>query len=258
MSGNSPVIPDSSLTITHTHAEGTLIDGTSRGDGSAEILKATGWRWSRNLGMWFVPQTRLVSSPARAQRVVKLTVAALQSDGFTVEVEADWSIPVDSLEARIAQQEGRVAALGAKVARKVAAEAVADARAETAGNALPWGGEPIKIGHHSEGRHRRALEKAHATASKAAEAGRDTRYAEESLEAAERHLAALKDQVGRIQLTRDDVLGATEVRDRRGWHKVIRVNQKTVTTEETLPWRDLPVNGHVAIEQILEVRAVSL
>jgi hypothetical protein len=32
------------LTITHTHAEGTLIDGTSRGDGTAEVLKANGWR----------------------------------------------------------------------------------------------------------------------------------------------------------------------------------------------------------------------
>jgi len=30
------------LTITHTHAEGTLIDGTDRGDGTAEILKANG------------------------------------------------------------------------------------------------------------------------------------------------------------------------------------------------------------------------
>nr|WP_316305050.1 hypothetical protein [Clavibacter michiganensis] len=32
----------SALTITHTYEEGTLIDGTSRGDGTAEILMATG------------------------------------------------------------------------------------------------------------------------------------------------------------------------------------------------------------------------
>ena len=52
-----------SLTITHTHAAGTLIDGTGRADGSAEVLKtvanpytgrAGAWRWSRNLGSWYV------------------------------------------------------------------------------------------------------------------------------------------------------------------------------------------------------------
>lgn len=38
--------------------EGTLIEGTSRNDGTAEVLKSCGWRWSRNLGAWFVPQSR--------------------------------------------------------------------------------------------------------------------------------------------------------------------------------------------------------
>jgi hypothetical protein len=246
-----------SLTITHTHTEGTLIEGTERGDGTAEILKQFGWRWSRNLGSWYVPQTRLVSSPARAQRVVKATVTALQGNGFTVTVEADWSVPDDSLDARIVQQQGRVAALEAKLDRKVAAEATADARDLAAGNALPWGGEPIKIGHHSEGRHRRALEKAHTAAMKAYEAGQDTRHAEESLQTAQHHLARMQAEVGRVLLTRADILGATEVRDRRGWHKVRRINQKTVTTEEYYPWIEWGTPGHIAIEQVLEVRTVT-
>ena len=38
------------LTITHTPEAGTLIEGTSRGDGTAEILKASGWRWGRSIG----------------------------------------------------------------------------------------------------------------------------------------------------------------------------------------------------------------
>ena len=46
------------LTITHTAAEGTLIEGTSRADGTNHILKACGWRWSRNLGAWYVPASR--------------------------------------------------------------------------------------------------------------------------------------------------------------------------------------------------------
>lgn len=46
------------LIITHTEAEGTRLAGTSRGDGSAEIAKALGWRWGRSLGAWYVPRSR--------------------------------------------------------------------------------------------------------------------------------------------------------------------------------------------------------
>ncbi|MFG1626217.1 hypothetical protein [Kribbella sp. NPDC049227] len=37
------------IEIVHTHVEGSLAIGTRRGDGSAEILKANNWRWSRQL-----------------------------------------------------------------------------------------------------------------------------------------------------------------------------------------------------------------
>ena len=84
-----------SLTITHTHAAGTLIDGTGRADGSAEVLKtvvnpytgrAGAWRWSRNLGSWYVARSR----DSRANTaLVDATKAALEAAGFTVAVEID-------------------------------------------------------------------------------------------------------------------------------------------------------------------------
>ncbi|MFE5808361.1 hypothetical protein [Streptomyces sp. NPDC056491] len=37
---------------------GTLAEGTARGDGSAEILKGHYFRWSRNLGCWYLPHSR--------------------------------------------------------------------------------------------------------------------------------------------------------------------------------------------------------
>lgn len=37
------------FTITHTHEAGTLIVGSSRNDGSAEVLRATSWRWSSKI-----------------------------------------------------------------------------------------------------------------------------------------------------------------------------------------------------------------
>lgn len=149
----------STLTITHSHAEGTLIDGTSRGDGSGEILKVQRWRWSRNLGSWYIPQSR--------DRLAKLssidaTVSALRGAGFEVEIQIDDTYrPTAEVESdKIDRQKGRVEALDAKAERKAgAAEAAWDVE-RAAYAALPEGGEPIKIGHHSESRHRNAVDKA--------------------------------------------------------------------------------------------------
>ena len=45
--------------ITHTPAGGTILEGTTKGDGTNHILKTCGpWRWSRNLGAWYIPRSR--------------------------------------------------------------------------------------------------------------------------------------------------------------------------------------------------------
>lgn len=161
----------SALTITHTHADGTLIDGTTRGDGSAEVLKTQRWRWSRNLGSWYVPQSR--------DRLAKLaqinsTATALRAAGFTVEVDIDDDYrPTARVEAdKIARQAARVDALDAKADRKAGTAEAAWAADEAAHAALPEGGEPIKVGHHSERRHRTAIEKSWNALGKAVEAER--------------------------------------------------------------------------------------
>ena len=161
------------LTITHTHEAGTLIDGTARGDGTAEPLKASGWRWSRNIGAWFLPQTRdRLPNSFRITRTVK----ALRAAGFTVATDLDWEHrDIAEVEAvKAARQEDRVSALEAKADRKAAVEDAAREAASRALGRLPEGGEPIKIGHHSEGRHRRAIDKAHTAMGRAVQAGEDT------------------------------------------------------------------------------------
>ena len=240
-----------SLLITHTNVDGTMIDGTTRGDGTDEILKTHGWRWSRALDAWYVPQTRLVSSSARAQRVVAATASALEAAGFEVTIEADWGVPDDTLEARIDRQRERVAALEAKTGRKQSAEDAAWAREKAASDRLPWGGEPIKVGHHSEGPHRRAIERAHSAARRALEATRDAEATAERLDAARRHLAGLEAQRGRVTYTVDILAGATAVRDRWGWHTVVRVNRTTVTVKSG--WG----TGRVGFDRILEHRTAA-
>lgn len=115
------------LTITHTPEDGTLIDGTAKGDGTGVVLKAQRWRWSRNIGFWYIPQSR-DRAPKLAQ--IRATATALRAAGFTVELDIDASYRTTSeVEAdKIARQADRVAALDAKADRKAG-------DAETAWNA---------------------------------------------------------------------------------------------------------------------------
>lgn len=158
------------LNIVHTHEEGTLITGTARGDGSGDILKRTGWRWGRSIGAWYVPHSR--------DRNAKLHVVdpardALEAAGFIVTADIDNTArSAAEVEAAKAERaEHRADALAAKAERKAAAAEQAASTAHAAVDRLPWGGEPVKIGHHSEGRHRRDIGRAHATMGKSVAAG---------------------------------------------------------------------------------------
>ncbi|CAM5537477.1 DUF3560 domain-containing protein [Leifsonia shinshuensis] len=148
------------LTITHTHEAGTLIDGTSRGDGSAELLKANGWKWGRSISSWYVPFSR---DRLPKTHVIERTAAALRTAGFEVDVDVDMTHrPTAEVEAdKAVRAEDRAAALDAKADRKATAAEQAWDREEAASRALPEGGEPIHVGHHSETKHRRAIERAH-------------------------------------------------------------------------------------------------
>ncbi|MET4224537.1 DUF3560 domain-containing protein [Oerskovia enterophila] len=160
------------LTITHTRADGTLIEGTERGDGTNTILKASGWRWSRILGAWFVPQSR---DRAVKVRTIRATMAALREAGHDVELSVDDAArPAADVEAdKIARQTDRAEAMAAKADRKAGAAEAAYARHEAAVDRLPAAGEPVKIGHHSEGRHCRDIARAWSTLGTAVEAQRE-------------------------------------------------------------------------------------
>lgn len=171
------------LEITHTVAEGSLLEGTSRGDGSAEVVKPLGWRWGRSIGCWYLPRSR--DRRADAGRV-EACRSALVDAGFEVEVRVDDTMPgtAELEQGKIERQQRRVDALAARSATAERAAQAADAAARAAFDRLPPVGEPIKIGHHSEGRHRRAVERAQKTMDKAVTAG------QEAAEAARRHETA--------------------------------------------------------------------
>ncbi|WP_216907641.1 DUF3560 domain-containing protein [Nocardia noduli] len=178
----------SALTISHTAEEGTLLTGTDRGDGTYEIMSAVRetighWRWGRSLDGWYV-----VSSRDRQPKQYYIDYAAekLREAGYTVEVDIDRSSRAteDAETDRASRQADRVEALRDKASRKDAKADAAEAAHQRAHDRLPPFGEPIKIGHHSERRHRNAIDKAWKAFGRSVEADRDATRAHHRAESA--------------------------------------------------------------------------
>jgi hypothetical protein len=87
------------------------------------------------------------------------------------------------------------------------------------------------------------------------DAGIDAAKAEIAAEKAAEY-AAVRDRVraaeaSRVRFTAQDLAGATHVRTNLGWHRVVRVNGKSVTVKTPYSWTD-----RVPVEKILEHRTV--
>ncbi|WP_406054727.1 DUF3560 domain-containing protein [Kribbella sp. NBC_00889] len=162
------------IEIVHTHADGSLVSGTRRGDGSAEMLKANNWRWSRQLELWYLPRSR---DQLAKTNILMATQDALSAAGFEVSVEIDdaESRPVEERETdRATRAQARSELLRNRaLRRRESADASWDASRQVA-DGIPLG-QPILVGHHSEPRHRRDLERIQSLAGKSVE---QTRAAE--------------------------------------------------------------------------------
>ena len=177
------------ITIRHTHAEGTLAEGTSRGDGSNVPLKAAGFRWSRQVGAWYLPHSRDSLSKSWA---IGRAVEALKAAGFEVSTDID-----DTSEGRAFAE--------AEAERYERAERRADYHESAAGSAAAkadaaWSaehgildmipmGQPILVGHHSERRHRRDLERAESLRRRGMAEAERSEYHADRAETAERFQA---------------------------------------------------------------------
>ncbi len=74
------------LTIQHSQETGTLVDGTTAGDGAAGILKGHGMRWSPGIVRWHLPGS--ARQPAN-HRLLGPLAAALRVCGFDAELPDD-------------------------------------------------------------------------------------------------------------------------------------------------------------------------
>ncbi|SJN25243.1 hypothetical plasmid protein [Microbacterium esteraromaticum] len=172
------------LTITHTHEAGTIIEGTAKGDGTAAILKANRWRWGRSISAWYVPNSR---DRLPQHHVITRTAAALEAAGFeleTLQLDMTTRSTAEVEAAKAERQAARVDALDAKAERKTSRANELWQKHERDVASLPEGGEPIKIGHHSERRHRNAIDKAHNSARRGIDALHEAEEAARRAEAA--------------------------------------------------------------------------
>ena len=182
------------IAVTHSAAEGTLVFGTARGDGSREILGPAGFRWYRSMGAWGI-----VGSRDRVADVERIERAAsgLRAAGFTVSVALD-----DAPRAATAQSVRRRS--GA-----VRVSAQADQRTVAAGRDEPDRvsppDEPSKGGYHREGSSRRSIPRAQTLVARsvaaAAKAENDRRKAEAAVagEAHRRSPSAVKNRIDRLE-----------------------------------------------------------
>jgi hypothetical protein len=147
------------ITIRHSHAAGTLVEGTSRADRDLhQIMKAHRLCWSRQLGCWYVPCSR--DRNADLQLVDRLAVA-FRKAGATVQVQVD-DTPRGAAERehdRAERLEERRDRLEDRVDRLAGQSQAADQRGRQITDQIPVG-QPILVGHHSERRHRRDLDRA--------------------------------------------------------------------------------------------------
>jgi|SRR5450755_4721239 len=149
------------ITISHTHADGTLVEGSRKGDGVYELLKGLygNWRYFPSLRQIGIGQSR---DKAADTYKINRAAEALRAAGHEVTVEIDEGDRRSFAEAeadRYARAEDR-----AEYHEELAG--VAQSRADGHWNAergildmIPMG-QPILVGHHSEGRHRRDLARA--------------------------------------------------------------------------------------------------
>ena len=143
-----------------------------------------GFKWSRNLNAWYLPRTW--GEATRDQRVRQLEAKL----GDKAGVDRTTG-PRKSAAERDAEKREQAAARADRMdsrAEKRSAEAqrrfeASDLREEKSG--IPFG-QPILVGHHSERKHRNAIERAHQNLGKGEEAQRDAERAQDAAERARR------------------------------------------------------------------------
>jgi Domain of unknown function (DUF3560) len=144
------------IIIKHTHQDGTLIEGSRKGDGVYQVLRGSdpSWWYFRSLGQIGLKHSR--DKPARTW-VLRAAEEALKEAGYDVAVEIDNSTRrsfADAEAERYQLAEERAGRYDEYAGNAAERSDAALSRARALGRRFE-GGQPILVGHHSEAGARR-------------------------------------------------------------------------------------------------------
>lgn len=148
--------PDAEITVTHTHQDGTILEGSRKGDGVYEIAQQHRFTYRRSVGIFIMGSRDKFADLGNLDKLG----AALREAGHTVAFDLDdvWRPAAVREEARADRVSDRVERLSERASRRFAEGQQRLHAARSIGDRIPFG-QPILVGHHSERGHRRAIER---------------------------------------------------------------------------------------------------
>jgi hypothetical protein len=194
------------ITITLDGNEAALT-GTTKGDETQRAAIRRPWVWSRPQAAYVLP--RSLRPETRAHHVRAVT-AALEAAGHPVTVE-DTGVRLTVAEERAQERdrlEDRADRHAARAERDAAEAAAQYATYERISGGIPLG-QPILVGHHSEGRHRRDLARMDTAMGRSVAADRSAEEAARLADGITSRLAGVSTGTLRRRIDRGEV----EVRD---------------------------------------------
>jgi hypothetical protein len=145
------------ITIRHTHADGTVLNGSRRGDGVLQIVQQHGFRYCRSVGIYIRG-----SRDQNAQRWrIDAAADALRARGFEVTVDIDdaWRPAADREADRHDRADNRAARLDQRAELAQARHVTHDAAARRLLDSYPLA-QPMLTDHHSYGADRNRRQRA--------------------------------------------------------------------------------------------------
>ncbi|MFD5788610.1 ParB/RepB/Spo0J family partition protein [Streptomyces sp. NPDC127037] len=214
------------ITITHNREEGTLLDGSRKGDGVYEIVTKHGFRSSRNVGIY------IRGSRDKEAQLWRINGAAdaLRAAGHEVKIEINEDDERSFAEIEAAREERAEERADRFSDRAGRAAAASDARYKAANDISRRfeGGQPILVGHHSERRARRDQQRMHDNMRKSIEEDKKARYWASQAGAADSYAQHRKDPyrtLRRLEKLRADLRGQERSHAEaveKGWSSVDR------------------------------------
>jgi hypothetical protein len=175
MKTDAPSASNKRVQIEHS-GDGTTLTIDRNDTEARQAAKDAGFRWSSNLGAWYLPRTQHEST--RRAKVAQLRRKLGDGNvhvsdggrGKTTSAAEREAAGRASAAARADRMDARASKLSAESeARRKASDAITEH--------IPMG-QPILVGHHSQRRHERALERAHSNDRKSWEAAAEAKRAE--------------------------------------------------------------------------------